>query len=465
MQLTALPDIALLLVVVIVLIFAVIRPARAVTKDKKVPTEGEWKAIGDHILEFDRDTLDEPDMVAEIMGGTAISGTSLEALRLVLADESGTARPGKLPGAVDLVGAAGEVRAKTLRSLSTLAIMLGLLATAVTFVIAFGASAFGNSGVDPSRIVAHLWAVYFANGIAIGCASWLFYKHRLVREQGERAAAMAETVLGRLEERGVGKDDPRFAAIVEGLTKQLENWSRTFLDVIVMQLNGLVTGMAASSDALTEAVKAIAQQGQASNDHALALAQSVSAQIETLATSLGDGFNILAQPFAQGTPAIDRLKEASQALERSGRALAPIPNYMEQLLGASEKANALVAELPTQVSGAMGQATVALVDGARTGVEVGTRAALQELRTEAQSNAAALDARLEAMNASITQSLTSLAGAVSELAASNVRAAEAAPKSCEARKLDVSLSTLHRDMSSVAALLARPWWKKILGVK
>lgn len=465
MPLTLLIDTALVAVAAIFLLIYVIRPARAVTKDKNVPTEDEWKAIGEHIDELGSGMLADPKTIAELIGWTAVSGTTLEALRLVLTEDPGTARPGKLSGAVDLVGAVGELRAKTLRSLSTLAIMLGLLATAVTFVIAFGSSVLGNGVVDPSQIVAHLWVVYAANGAAIFCASWLFYKHRLVREDGERAAAMAETVLGRLEEGGLGKDDPRFAAMVEGLTKQLENWTRTFLDVIVTQLNGLVTGMTASSDALTDAVKTIAAQGQSSNDHALTLAQSVNAQIEALATSIDDGFNILAQPFAQGAPAIDRLKEASQALERSGRALAPIPNYMEQLLGASEKANTLVAELPTQMSGAMGTATVAIIDGAKSGIEEGARAALKELRDETKANAEALDRKLDAMTAAFTHSLTTLAGAVSELAASNARAAETAPKACEARKIDTTLSALHRDMTTVAELLARPWWKKILGVK
>ena len=148
-------------------------------------------------------------------------------LQSVLSTTKGTARAGTVPFALDYLAAELESPILTLRSLSYLAVLVGLLGTVTMLAMALHRmDSLSQFKVDLIK------NIYPINAFAIGLAVAIFISYSWYRHRADQFLLLAARVLGRLRADQLGGADPNLLAALEKVGKVSRCGERRFMSVI-----------------------------------------------------------------------------------------------------------------------------------------------------------------------------------------------------------------------------------------
>jgi biopolymer transport protein ExbB/TolQ len=140
-------------------------------------------------------------------------------LQSVLSSTKGTARAGAVTPALDYLAAEVESPILTLRSLSYLAVLIGLLGTVTMLAIAL--HRLDNLSAFKADVIRNIYPI---NAFAIGMAVAIFISYSWYRHQGDQFMLLAARVLGRLHADQLGGADPQLLAALEKVGESFKEW-------------------------------------------------------------------------------------------------------------------------------------------------------------------------------------------------------------------------------------------------
>lgn len=212
-------------------------------------------------------------------------------LQMVFSSTKGTARAGAVPPALDYFAAEVESPILTLRSLSYLAVLIGLLGTVTMLALAL-------QRMDSiSQFKADLLKnIYPINAFAIGMAVAIFLNYSWYRHKGDQLLLLAARALGRLGVDELGGADPQLLAALEKVGERFKEWGDEIYERHLEKINDLLREVRELGDAIREVVGEAVLTRKEENQALLPLLQSQEAKIEALSQYLelrpaGDKFD------------------------------------------------------------------------------------------------------------------------------------------------------------------------------
>lgn len=285
------------------------------TKNRR-PTVKEWLALRGRIREISRNDLNELD----------VSEATRNALQLVLTDRPGHANKNNIPFALQVLEDAGMHAAASIRSLSTVSVFIGLVATAIVFAIVLESlvvaipSGSLQSGpmMDPTRlgeIFSHLSLVYVTNGAAIAIALLVYVIARTVEGRVHSVSDIALSVLGQLPDSIEAEIDPKFVAAIRALTdivqeqllSNISRWQKAQLEdirEIVREVKGL-------AGTVSTAIETLQQISTVESTKVLAAIRATQVSVGESAARLDAGIGLM---INEAAPALDRFSTAAKEL-------------------------------------------------------------------------------------------------------------------------------------------------------
>ena len=209
-------------------------------------------------------------------------------LASVLANQKGTARAGAVGPALDYLAAEIESPIRTLRSLSYLAVLIGLLGTVTMLAMAL-------QKVDIiSQFKADILKnIYPINAFAIGLAVAIFLSYSWYRHKGDQFLLMTARVLGRLRTDQLGGADPVLLATLEKVGERFKDWGDEIHERYLEKINLLLHEVRELNESIIQVVTETAVSRK-EEDRALApLLRSQDAKIELLTQMLYQGYTRL----------------------------------------------------------------------------------------------------------------------------------------------------------------------------
>jgi hypothetical protein len=206
-------------------------------------------------------------------------------LASVLSSQKGTAQAGAVGPALDYLAAAIDSPIRILRSLSYLAILIGLLGTVTMLALAL-------QRVD---IISQFRAdilknIYPINAVAIGLAVVIFLSYSWYRHKADQFLLMVARVLGLLRTDQLGGADPVLLATLEKVGEKFKHWG----DEIHARYQEKITLLLQEVRELNESILQVVTETVASRreeDQAIApLIRSQEAKIELLTQMLYQGY-------------------------------------------------------------------------------------------------------------------------------------------------------------------------------
>ena len=284
------------------------------------PTVKEWKALSGKVREISRNDLNELD----------ISEATRNALHLVLTDRPGHANKNNLPFALQVLEDAGLNAAASLRSLSTVSVFIGLVATAIVFaavlgqlVIAMTSSGSPQPGqmIDPEQfkeIFKKLELVYATNGIAIAIALLVYVLSRAVEGSVHEVSRVALSVMGQLPESVEADVDPRFVAAIRALTdivqEQLQTNISRWQEAQLEDIREIVREVKGLAGTVGTAIETMQQVSTSESAKVLAAIRATQVSVAESAVRLEDGLGLIVNEAA---PALDRFSTAARDLSET----------------------------------------------------------------------------------------------------------------------------------------------------
>jgi hypothetical protein len=169
-------------------------------------------------------------------------------LQAVLSATKGTARAGAVPPALDYLAAEVESPCLTLRSLSYLSVLIGLLGTVTMLALAL------NRMDNLSQFKADLIKnIYPINAFAIAMAVAIFLSYSWYRHKGDQFLLLATRVLGRLRADQLGGADPHLLAALEKVGENFKAWG----DEIYERYQGKINDLLQEVRELGEAIRVV----------------------------------------------------------------------------------------------------------------------------------------------------------------------------------------------------------------
>jgi biopolymer transport protein ExbB/TolQ len=211
-------------------------------------------------------------------------------LQMVFSSTKGTARAGAVPPAIDYLAAEIESPILTLRSLSYLAVLIGLLGTVTMLALAL-------QRMDSiSQFKADLLKnIYPINAFAIGMAVAIFLCYSWYRHKGDQLLLLASRVMGRLQADQLGGADPQLLAALEKVGERFKEWGDEIYERYLEKINDLLQEVREMGEAIREVVGE-AVLGRKEENHAiLPLLRSQNDKIEFLSQQLDQGYFDLRQ--------------------------------------------------------------------------------------------------------------------------------------------------------------------------
>jgi hypothetical protein len=203
----------------------------------------------------------------------------------VLTATKGTARAGAVPPALDYLAAEVESPILTLRSLSYLAVLIGLLGTVTMLALAL------NRMDSLSQFKADLIKnIYPINSFAIGLAVAIFLSYSWYRHKGDQFLLLASRVLGRLRADQLGGADPHLLAALEKVGENFKEWGDEIHGRYQTKINDLLQEVRELGAAIREVVGEAVLTRQAEDQAIVPLLRSQEAKIELLSQRLEQGY-------------------------------------------------------------------------------------------------------------------------------------------------------------------------------
>jgi biopolymer transport protein ExbB/TolQ len=344
-------------IVVATALFLSLLVARPYFQLRKVrtPTPQEWRFLQQEVQSQSgsvaRIRLLRREEVFSHPGLGQLAEDTRHALGLVLGRDAGYGRLSFLPIAIDEATASLERLVHTLRVLGSQAVIVGLLGTSVTFFAAFRAV-----NQDQSHVVfvvtEHLGSIYFLNALCIGVAILLFDKARRLARVADEVATEARRALSLLEEGAGASLKPDLVAALNESSRQLGTIYRELFDNQLREIAGLASKLQAVSDLIADLAKGVRESARNDVEAVRALEREHQAVAESLLQRLDMGFQLLAQPFLQGIPAIKSLTTSSEALSQVAGDLAgsDLVAAVQRQEAASSELQRVLAELATALN-------------------------------------------------------------------------------------------------------------------
>jgi|GEM_PF-2131983 ABC-type cobalt transport system substrate-binding protein len=206
-------------------------------------------------------------------------------LNSVLSSAKGTARAGAVPPALDYLAAEVESPILTLRSLSYLAVLIGLLGTVTMLALAL--QRMDSLSQFKADLIKNIYPI---NAFAIGLAVAIFLSYSWYRHKGDQLLLLASRVLGRLRADQLGGADPQLLAALEKVGERFKEWG----DEIYERYQGRINDLLQEMRELGEAIRAVVGEAllhRQEEDQALVpLLRAQEAKIELLSQRLEQGY-------------------------------------------------------------------------------------------------------------------------------------------------------------------------------
>lgn len=268
---------------------------------------------------------------------TSFSEDTGHALSLVLTQHPGYGRLALVPQALDEAVAGTERKARALRSVASQAIILGLLGTTLTFALWFfsneskvgdakrkqGAAVSTAAVNDPGQgtdlvadLMRHLKVIYLVNAVAIAFSLVFFARAHHVRAMEDEISREARRTLGLLEEGAGANLQPDLVAALEESSRRLGGIYHDLFDNQLREVRDLASKLEGLSGVIESLATGVQKASQTDVEALRAVERNHQASLEELTRKLDGGFQLLAQPFLQGIPAIGQLTRAARALEQ-----------------------------------------------------------------------------------------------------------------------------------------------------
>ncbi len=209
-------------------------------------------------------------------------------LASVLSSQKGTAQAGAIGPALDYLAAEVESPIRTLRSLSYLAVLIGLLGTVTMLALAL-------QKVDIiSQFKADILKnIYPINAVAIGLAVAIFLSYSWYRHKADQFLLMTARVLGRLRTDQLGGADPVLLATLEKVGEKFKDWGDEIHERYLEKINLLLQEVRELNESIIQVVTETVV-GRKEEDQAIApLLRSQDAKIELLTQMLYQGYTRL----------------------------------------------------------------------------------------------------------------------------------------------------------------------------
>jgi biopolymer transport protein ExbB/TolQ/ABC-type cobalt transport system substrate-binding protein len=206
-------------------------------------------------------------------------------LHSVFASTKGTARAGAVPPALDYLAAEVESPILTLRSLSYLSVLIGLLGTVTMLALAL------QSMDSLSQFKADLIKnIYPINAFAIGLAVAIFLSYSWYRHKGDQFLLLAARVLGRLRADQLGGADPHLLAALEKVGERFKEWGDEIYERYQGKINDLLQEVRELSEAIREVVGEAVLSRKEEGQAILPLLLSQDAKLQLLCQRLDQGY-------------------------------------------------------------------------------------------------------------------------------------------------------------------------------
>jgi hypothetical protein len=216
-------------------------------------------------------------------------------LQSVLSTAKGTARAGAAAPALEYLAAEVESPILTLRSLSYLAVLIGLLGTVTMLALAL------NRMDSLSQFKADLIKnIYPINAFAIGLAVAIFLSYSWYRHRGDQLLLLASRVLGRLRADQLGGADPHLLATLEKVGESFKEWGDEIQARYQSKIDDLLQEMRDLGAAIREVVGEAVLSRREEDQTIVPLLRSQEARIESLSRQLEQSYVELRQSVKAG---------------------------------------------------------------------------------------------------------------------------------------------------------------------
>lgn len=351
-------------------------------KQIRLPRVPEWKDLQERICDLTRDDVE----------ATAYSELTKQALVIVLTGRRGYGRLSQVPLALDHIQGAAESLARTFRMLGSQAVVIGLLGTVVTFYTFFGTGEVsgGDGAVVMSTVFGLLRPIYLVNGIALAVAIVLFALGLRASRRGDDACLAAAEAFHRLAESGQSDLAPELVKALEVTAGQFQAFSQQLFQDQFSKIESLLGEVQALGTGLRALVEQIVARSSNEQEVYQALLRQNSATVDALTARLDTGFQLLAQPFLEGIPAMQALAESSRELRivTDQVVQANIVQLSTQLKVTINQLERATKDLPGAVGASVASAVPSLTEASKNGIRLGVEAAVAPLMADVR---AALD--------------------------------------------------------------------------
>ncbi|MCL4501070.1 MAG: MotA/TolQ/ExbB proton channel family protein [Deltaproteobacteria bacterium] len=234
-------------------------------------------------------------------------------LQAVLSSTKGTARAGAVPAALDYLAAEVESPILTLRSLSYLAVLVGLLGTVTMLAMAL------HHMDSLSQFKADLLKnIYPINAFAIGLAVAIFLSYSWYRHQGDQFLLLASRVLGRLRAEQTGGADPHLLAALEKVGESFREWGEEIHEHYHNKLRDLLQEVRELGLAIREVVSEAVLSRKEEDQSIMPLLHSQDAKLGRLEQGYLDLNQKIGVGIDAGLPELDRIGRDSRGPKKPG---------------------------------------------------------------------------------------------------------------------------------------------------
>ena len=206
-------------------------------------------------------------------------------LNSVLSSSKGTARAGAVAPAMDYLAAEVESPILTLRLLSYLAVLIGLLGTVTMLALAL--QRMDSLSQFKADLIKNIYPI---NAFAIGMAVAIFICYSWYRHKGDQLLLLASRVLGRLRADQLGGADPQLLAALEKVGERFKEWGDEIYERYQNRINDLLQEMRDLSQAIREVVSEAVLSRKEEDQALVPLLRSQEAKIEVLSQRLEQGY-------------------------------------------------------------------------------------------------------------------------------------------------------------------------------
>ena len=211
-------------------------------------------------------------------------------LNSVLSATKGTAQAGAVAPAMDYLAAEVESPILTLRSLSYLAVLIGLLGTVTMLALAL--QRMDSLSQFKADMIKNIYPI---NAFAIGMAVAIFLSYSWYRHKGDQFLLLASRVLQRLRADQLGGADPHLLAALEKVGERFKDWGDEIHERYQGKINDLLLEVRELSDAIREVVGEAVLTRNEEGQAMLPLLISQDAQLKLLTQRLEQGYLELRQ--------------------------------------------------------------------------------------------------------------------------------------------------------------------------